>query len=308
MSMPALSNRDQQGSSTIQLPVRLSWPAVMAMVLAMLVLMQFSSAGFVSRPGTGTDEDSGSGLGGTGRAQHPGTGLGGTGLKPFVGLNEHNQVFIGLPPQESGQSVTSRANIDVPAQISAPRPPSPAIVTVSSSADSIPTGTKQTRSAASVNSSTAVTISDAIQREITTSTIQFGQLLASVSPAPLASTPEAAPLSPADSGRPTEKPETRPAGKRPSPDSPTLLMTAEASTQTRARPESQSTSWDELVSYFSIPGNTPEQDSRASRESASSDKPGRPETLVRPALPPIQRVQPIQRAAILPPRIQPLRL
>lgn len=230
------------------------------LLLLLLALWQFSSSGVVR----GGDDD-GSGIGGTGRIGHSSgeSGFGGTGLKPFLTINNNQEVEILRSPALRVTAITETRDIEIPASIPQPATPVASIARV-------------TRDLEATTSSAAIDISEAIQSSLDSNALYFEQLTAFVE-----SSVEAAKIG--ESAAPIEA------------DTGTV------------------TTWDAIAQYLSRKDESTDAGADATQlATADIDEEttqlARPEPLQRPQLPPVQRVSPLQRAAILPPRVQPMRL
>jgi hypothetical protein len=101
----------------------------LAVLLCLLLLLNFSSTGIVRNGGD--DEDGGSGIGGTGRQAIPGSegGIGGTGIKPFLGYSAQedsqgiSEVRILLRPEADLKPVI--ADLAIPHDSEPPKLTSP---------------------------------------------------------------------------------------------------------------------------------------------------------------------------------------
>ena len=268
--------------------------AVLAFLL--LLLMHFSSTGFVR----GGDDDEGSGIGGTGRMATPGSesGFGGTGFKPFVGMNDNAEIEILHTPARREQAVSENLALEIPATIPVDAGPLQNPVAVLDEASL-------------TRDSSAIDIREQIQRSLDVNAVylqrqqQAAQSIAG---------------SNFDSGEtivPVESRTTDPAAVIASVDPAEIaaelaLEQAAAAAETLAEAQDQLT-WERVASYLSSQEPTAgdfesSQLAATDTEEQELERLSRPERIQRPQLPPIQRVRPIQRASILPPRIKPLRL
>lgn len=97
----------------------------LAVLLCLLLVLNFTSSGIVSSGGG--DEDGGSGFGGTGRQAVPGSegGIGGTGIKPFLGYSTQQgsadigEVHILLRPEADLKPVI--ADLAIPRDAEPPK-------------------------------------------------------------------------------------------------------------------------------------------------------------------------------------------
>lgn len=255
---------------------------VACLAMLLLLLLNAASSG-VSRTG---GDDSGSGIGGTGRTLSPGggSGFGGTGLKPFLGLNETGGIEILISPTQSAHGIADSVEIEIDALLPINIRPIDSPVLVH-------------EDALLSRDSGAIDISEAIQRRIDENALA---LLAG---------PAAVRRSVADAM-------TQPASDAAAslPDSSSGVSATTDSESSRGEESTRTTlqlSWTTLSEYMLANSNegttaiAPTED----EESANPDSRSlRPERIQRPEIPPVQRYRPIQRAAILPPRIKPLSL
>lgn len=266
--------------------------ALVAMLL--LALLNFSSSGIVR----GGDDD-GSGIGGTGRLAAPGgdSGLGGTGFKPFLGMNDNNQLEIMRDPTQREAALTQSLDLAIAPSI-------PVEISVVASLVTVTSDSALTRD------SSAISITEAIQHSIDINALSWqrlsrqiaaGEGVAASSFGRIATLPKAGPGA-------ASVPDNRliPAHRADAVSADTIdLAVLEQAPQ-------EPITWSAVIRYLShqLDSGTPE----AGREMATNRAPGdaarltRPERIRRPELPPLQRIRPIQRAAILPPRVKPLGL
>ena len=255
---------------------------LLALLLALL-LLNLPSSGIVHY-GPGAD-DEGSGLGGTGRSPIPGSdsGLGGTGFRPFVGYTDSAEdvrqdpgettapsVTIYHQPAERELAVRNSIALDIPAQRSVTASP-------------VPSPRKTLRKDDYTRDSSAILISEQIQQDIDSYALFFTQLDARLETANEAS-----------------------------PDR-NFVPAHEAD-----NPEPQSSdevSWLALSNYLADQQDSLPDDDTNNALAALSDNQNegdqrmqRPDRIQRPELPAMQRVRPVQRAGVLPPRIKPLKL
>jgi len=263
------------------------------LALLILALLNVASTGVV-RSG---DEDDGSGIGGTGRSLLPGggSGLGGTGLKPFVGVNDVGNIEILSSPSQSARSIASSVDFDIELRIPVGVAPiaSPVLVTDRDlfSRDSV-----------------AIDISEELQRSLDRNALAF--TMETTLP-----------------DRPIVVAMTQPYGNNtelPSNAYPMEDTVTEEGTQTISGEMNSSNEdtvnqraakldWNALGRYLlansaGATADPAEGGGPASGTAApqSDTQLQRPERIQRPEIPPIQHYRPIQRAAILPPRIKPL--
>jgi len=268
--------------------------ALLALLLALL-LLNLPSSGFV-RYGPGAD-DEGSGLGGTGRTPVPGSdsGLGGTGFRPFVGYTSSEAdgssaarsalskgdpaVTVYRQPTERNLAISSSVVLDIPTQ----RPVSSA---------PLPSPRETLHADDYTRDSSAILITEHIQQEIDNNALIFAQLDAQ-SDIDTGDAPHKDTVTPEQSASP-------------------FTAVEEANTET---PRNEGVSWLALSSYLTEQQDSPSKDSSDSALAALANdrndidrRMQRPDRVQRPQLPPMQRVRPVQRAGVLPPRIKPLKL
>ena len=219
----------------------------------------------------GGGEDDGSGIGGTGRTGSYGgeSGFGGTGLKPYLGINKARENEIEV---QILHEPALRATALTETQVAQPQ----AALVVPATPR---TGIVQSEPMpASSVSSSPISIAESVQSTLDSSALYYEQLNDVLSKSELAASSQI----------------------------------DEATSPTTE----SSTSWSAVAEFLSrnIPTNpaeTAESDGNQLARAELTDtvvELTRPEPLQRPQLPPVQRVSPLQRAAILPPRVQPMRL
>ncbi len=257
--------------------------AAMLAALLVLLLLNFSSTGVVRHGG---EEDEGSGIGGTGRMLTPGSGfggtgraptggsgLGGTGFRPFLSVNDAQEVEINHSVADAGTALTASLDLQIDA-------------TIPVSVDPVESPIEVTAEQFITRDSGPINITESIQVAVNSNALAFEQLHEQ-----LQAEVEAVATSESEADLVS--------------DSVTDLVQAEEPALT----------WSAVASYLAA--NMPERDESTELalnltdvdyEEADSERADRPEKIQRPVLPPIQRARPIQRAAILPPRVQPFRL
>lgn len=265
---------------------------LIAVLLALLLsLATYNSSGIIR----GGDEDEGSGVGGTGRTfralEPTGSGLGGTGFRPYLGYSDssdglNSEVTIVQHPLNVhvpvGQSFVDA--VDDLDQIS------PQLI------DPIDHSIVVMDSRQITHDSSPIAIEESIQWEIDSQIISLESSRQLVALNTLDST---IPNDPApameESGTIKEIEETNDDGSH--------LDIADES-------ESQPISWFTLARHLN--SNADHSDKNRELASATADPESdiaeRPERFQRPSLPPVQRIQPVHRTGLLPPRIRPLRL
>lgn len=250
------------------------WMAALLLLL-LAIILNTGSAGYWGRGGG--DGDDGSGIGGTGRIPPSAgsgsgdSGFGGTGLKPYLGRSTDQGMIIPLPA--TPENLRESAPVFDTAAF---RPSLDPLLT------SVPAPVVAARPTEAVVSSGPIAISTELQFDIDS----LGLLLAT---APIAEYR----LSHADSqhmavGSPPEMlDENQAAGGR---WAVLAQVAAEAETALQA-PGDRTTMADATVSA----------ETNRLREVISS-------RIQRPALPPVQRIRPVERISVLPPRILPMRI
>ena len=267
------------------------WLAVGAALLA--ALLAFS--GQISRG----DENEGSGIGGTGRTVVPGSesGLGGTGFRPYLGSSTDRSKGSAQPELVSREddNLPSIASPDAilveqntTASIPAPEMPIPRVV-------ELITPSEVTRS------SSPISIVEQIQHDLDRDVFLLQQAaeyraeeLEGYVNSPFLPLPEHESASTAQSGTNTGSD----AGKT---DTASTVAASELNWSSIAAMLGQANS----DSQASTGGNTSLERSTNELEMAS-DRIHRPKRIARPSLPPVQRVRPLQRPGLLPPRIRPM--
>jgi len=245
---------------------------LMALLLLLVALWNYSNSTGIVRGG---EEDEGSGLGGTGRMAVPGneSGFGGTGLRPFLGLNEQQELKVLFDPVQRDKSISNLAASNthvVPAELieDAPLPPPVRVI-----ADR-----NLTRDSAEIS------IAEATQYELTSDALILARLreeISTVDTVPartIEKTQASTPLPPIEHARDIDR----------------QTQTAEVS-------------WADLARLLQD-GQPNATEAQLASSTEDTDRIARPDRIKRPELPPVQRIRPVQRAAILPPRIKPLKL
>ncbi len=266
--------------------------ALIASLLALLLsLATYNSSGVIR----GGDEDEGSGVGGTGRTfqthEPTGSGLGGTGFRPYLGYSnsadkETGEIEIIQHPQDKNLSVAqsisdSFVNLKQPTPLLA-EPIDHSIVVADSE--------QVTRDSAPIS------IAESIQWEIDSQIISLEssrQLLA---------------LNAIEGVRPDAVPAVE--------DSAVAEATDEIKIEENKRSDSANENEEQPISWLTLAqhlnSNVGHSDQERELATASAEPESaiaeRPERFQRPALPPVQRIQPVHRTGLLPPRIRPLRL
>ena len=272
------------------------WLALGAVLLA--ALLAFSSQ--ISRG----DENEGSGIGGTGRTVVPGSesGLGGTGFRPYLGSSTDRSKGSAQP------ELVSREDANLPS-IASPD----AILVEQNTTASIPapempilrvveliTPSEVTRS------SSPISIVEQIQHDLDRDVFLLqqaaeyraeeleGYVDSPFLPLPgheSASTDQSGTNTGTDAGRT----DTASPGAASTVTASELNWSSLAALLGQAKPNSQASAKDNTS-----PGRS------AHESEMESNRIHRPERIARPSLPPVQRVRPLQRPGLLPPRIRPL--
>lgn len=255
---------------------------VVCLATLLLLLLNAASSGF-SRSG---GDDSGSGVGGTGRTLSPGggSGFGGTGLKPFVGLSDTGGIEILTSPSQSASGIADSVEFEIDALIPIDILPIDSPVLVH-------------EEALLSRDSGAIDISEQIQRRIDENALALLD-----SPTAARRSVAGAMTQPASVTSVSLAADTSPASE-----------TAEDKRSRVGESNGMAArlSWTTLSEYMLANSNRSAAALTASEaeEGLNPDSRSlRPERIQRPELPPVQRYRPIQRAAILPPRIKPLSL
>jgi hypothetical protein len=281
------------------------WLALVAALLAALLAL----SGQISRG----DESEGSGIGGTGRTQVPGSesGLGGTGFRPYLGSSTHRanspaQPELVLWEDATLTPIAALVEHNTAANIPAPEIPIPRIVELIS-----PTEV--------TTNSTAISIVEQIQHDLDRDVVLLQQAaeyraeeLEGYVDSPFLPSPEQQLASAAQSGNPNTG-----SGTGGEDAARTDTGSTDAGTTDADRIDTESElSWSSLAamlgqtnsgSQVSAAGDV-RREQTATEPEIETDRIHRPERIARPSLPPVQRVRPLQRPGLLPPRIRPLPL
>ncbi|HJO10576.1 MAG: hypothetical protein QGG67_16750 [Gammaproteobacteria bacterium] len=255
---------------------------VIGLALALLIaLLNFQSTGIV-RGG----EDEGSGFGGTGRAVTPGggSGFGGTGLKPFLGMNSANEVIIIQPGLELSDAIPLQEPV-----------PMDLVVALTSTREPVQSRHVLTSEIFRTTDSAPLNITEALQAKLDINALLYEHHPILSSAAPITATASY-----------SVRADSAPA------------IDDELSTTDSFEPadDSNTTNWNAFTAYLAEQRKQqPQQDSGQVATNMGAvlavdrdQRLARPERIQRPQLPPIQRVRPIARPTVLPPRIKPMRL
>lgn len=248
--------------------------ALAALLLILVVALNAGSTGYTRHGGDG---DEGSGIGGTGRmgplggsGEGGGSGFGGTGLRPFLGVNELNgEVEIIVSP--SGAAGTNSAFVDTLFE--------PSLAALLSQ---VPAPVVSAREV-SLPSSAPVNIADELQYSLDSQALFYATAM--VEPFKLD-------LETGLQPRTNDK-----SGSAPN----------DESNDANAQP-----SWGVLASYIGNEDSSEIEPAVLQTDSTDiqsmTDRNMHPDKIQRPDLPPIQRIRPVERISVLPPRIQPMRI
>lgn len=273
------------------------------LLLLLLLIMNYPSTGVVR------GDDEGSGIGGTGRAAQPGSGLGGTGLKPFLSLSTQNEIEIMRSADQRDSAISKSIGGDFEPEIAAE-------LTV------VEPLFKLVSDAAITRDSSAITIAESVQHAANTNAVYFQQLQQISDQLEISetfpSTPERNPYQTPDlPDQPQEIAADLPTTASPEINDvkPALQASDPAAAEFRQlNANNDAVSWESFALFLTKNAQTQNAVSSTAaveKISITADSAGvlsRPDKIQRPELPPVQRLRPIQRASILPPRVQPLRL
>lgn len=269
-----------------------------AMLLVLLLsLLTYNSNGIIRGGG---DDDEGSGLGGTGRSLNnfiepgAGSGLGGTGFRPYLGVNTNSDskpdevLIIDRPQIEANRDSDSGLPTAIAASHSGIQLPNLQIARRISSPVDNPA--RVANPGSFTRNSSAISIEESMQWELDQQVLNLEvaqNLLAEKRANDTA----------------TEYKEMTQAELDPNP----VANTADHSAD---QEPSGTISWASLVQQLN---NHPETEldnltQLSEEQTPTAEIMQRPERIQRPALPPVQRIRPVQRAGLLPPRIRPLQL
>lgn len=268
------------------------WLALGAALLAAVIAF----SGQISRG----DENEGSGIGGTGRTVVPGgeSGLGGTGFRPYLGSNTDRgkgsaQPELVLREDNNLPPVAVLVEQNTTASIPAPEMPVPRVAELITPSEI-------------TSSSSPISIVEQIQHDLDRDVFLLQQAaeyraeeLEGYVNSPFLPVTGRESASTVQSGTNTESGEGR--TDTASPNTASTVATSELNWSNLAAMLGKANS----DSQASAGGNTSLERSAIESE-MESDRIHRPERIARPSLPPVQRVRPLQRPGLLPPRIRPL--
>ena len=279
---------------------------IAGILLLVLLLVNYPSAGVVR------EGDEGSGIGGTGRMAAPGSGFGGTGLKPFLGLNAQNEIEILQSLDRRDAAIT--ASIEPLLE-----PENAAELAVVDPQFKLLAETAITRD------SSAITIAESMQLAANNNALYFQQLLQLQLPQPQQPSDQRdIPAVDSSTERSVDLRQSMSEQKLELAGDFSITPELELSLNVATRPamtdsgqadsDNNAISWDSIARLLTKNAQTQTAQSSpadAQEISVTADYSGglsRPMKIQRPELPPVQRLRPIQRASILPPRVQPMRL
>ncbi len=279
---------------------------IAGILLLVLLLVNYPSTGVVR------EGDEGSGIGGTGRMAAPGSGFGGTGLKPFLGLNAQNEIEILQSLDRRDAAIT--ASIEPLLE-----PENAAELAVVDPQFKLLAETAITRD------SSAITIAESMQLAANNNALYFQQLLQLQLPQPQQPSDQRdIPAVDSSTQRSVDLRQSMSEQKLELAGDFSITPELELSLNVATRPamtdsgqadsDNNAISWDSIARLLTKHAQTQTAQSSpadAQEISVTADYTGslsRPMKIQRPELPPVQRLRPIQRASILPPRVQPMRL
>lgn len=262
------------------------------LLVLLLSLLTYSSNGIIR----GGDDDEGSGLGGTGRSLNDfiepgaGSGLGGTGFRPYLGINTNSDsktaelVIITRPLLGADRDSDSRLPTAIAASHSGTRlPQAQDARRINSPAE---TPARVADPDTFTRDSSAIRIEESMQWELDQQALilETRQNLLTEKPPALDEAAKQAQL-----------------------DANSVSGAVDTSAGTE---QGDTISWASLVQQL---GDDPGTEAAILAENSDTQATTaetilRPERIQRPALPPVQRIRPVQRAGLLPPRIRPLQL
>jgi hypothetical protein len=293
---------------------------MLAGLLLALLLINLPSAGFV-RFGGGDDE--GSGFGGTGRVPVPGSesGLGGTGFRPFLGYSEPasrsdepaSELTIYHRAADLDRAIGKSLDLDIPAARPVESKP-------------LPSPAQFVRASEMTRDSSAILITEQIQFEMDELAIAlndepFGSIPTdSTDSVALATMSESAASSVSAVSDEVVASVVAPQRAEPATLDDTVNETvswqalSQFLAQERAPTGAANESELAALSLNSARESNSSETLRSLQSSLTEEhsdfaaRAQRPDRVQRPELPTMQRVRPVQRAGLLPPRIQPLKL
>lgn len=241
--------------------------------------------------GTGRAPTGGSGFGGTGRTPTGGSGLGGTGLKPFLG--DAGEVRIRFEPD---------------AVLIAEQVVEEEIRRIPEASEVLPPVTVVTAPEFAAEHTAEIAITDSIQAQLQRDAVIYERILESVE----GYYPPEIDRTSVRTSAPERAPERHltETGQQDAEDTPAAVAATAApdAVVVDFEPDPVRITWAELASYLVENGTATEADDALAPEAAESPAAAqRPDRIRRPELPQVQRGRVIQRPAILPPRVQPMR-
>lgn len=264
-----------------------SYPLTMIVAIVLFIATLIITTGSLGKVhSNGDGGDGGSGMGGTGKSgDFGGSGFGGTGgPSPF---------FTSIETADEAQNPSTDST-------AAPLTPAPLITAAQEPQPSVTTANPET-----LRERVMEAIDDNPLRIETDAAIAQGSRDEDSTPRPdqqvapmqLVTRPEARPSVPAPAQSPvnTQKP------------APAQQQIAEAESKPALAPLEQEPeeleTTTQLAETHSVKMDTEQEEAEEARE-----RNGLPERIQRPELPPFQRIRPIERPALLPPRVQPMRI
>ena len=233
----------------------------------------------------GGDEDDGSGFGGTGRMPTGGSGLGGTGLRPFLG--DAGEVRIRFEPD---------------AIVIAEQVVEEEIRRIPEASEVLPPVTVVTAPEFAAEHTAEIAITDSIQARLQRDAVIYERILESVE----GYYPPEIDRTSSRTSTPERAPERQLTGTGQQDTAAAAVEVAEAAV-TDAGPDPTRITWAELARYLAGNGAAKADETLAPETAENPAAVQRPNRIRRPELPQVQRGRVIQRPAILPPRVQPMR-
>lgn len=267
-----------------QISIQLSNPQRLLLALFFLAVaaLNTGSSGGVR---FGGDEDDGSGFGGTGRVPTGGSGLGGTGLRPFLG--DAGEVRIRFEPD---------------AIVIAEQVVEEEIRRIPEASEVLPPVTVVTAPEFAAEHTAEIAITDSIQAQLRRDAVIYERILESVEgyyPPEIDRTSSRTPT-------PERAPERQLTGTGQQDTADAAVEVAEAAVAD-AGPDPTRITWAELARYLAENGAAKADETLSPETAENPAAVQRPNRIRRPELPQVQRGRVIQRPAILPPRVQPMR-
>lgn len=268
------------------------WLALVAALLAALLAFN----GQISRG----DENEGSGIGGTGRAKVPGSesGLGGTGFRPYLGSNSQNgngpvQPELVLQADSALAPIAASIEHSTAASIPAPEMPIPRIVELVSPSEI-------------TSNSAPISIAEQIQHDLDRDVFLLQQS-AAYRAEELEGYVDSPNLSLPGQGSAIVSQSVKTSVQTDSGD-------ADSAEESGSADAVSDLNWSKLAIMMAQSSSGSPASAAGDEDLApianglenGTDRIERPERIARPSLPPVQRIRPLQRPGLLPPRIRPL--